>query len=197
MDSAEAPITLTTPAQIRALVHPARLAVVTQLYDLDRALTATEAARVAGISPSAMSYHLRALEKAGIVRRAPDSHDGRERPWRRAGSSLSVQLPEGFDHASGAMTESLVALAFDQDRAAVAAALERRRRHGDTGRLEDVLTVIHETLIVTADEAKHLVGEIFELLAPLRATARPNPPEGAGTLAVSMTLVGDPPPGER
>ena len=63
------PVELTDPKAIRALAHPARLAVIEELY-AGRELTATECAEIAGLSPSAMSYHLRSLEKAGIVERA-------------------------------------------------------------------------------------------------------------------------------
>lgn len=83
------PVKLTDPRAIRALAHPARLAVIDELYS-GRELTATECAEVAGLSPSAMSYHLRSLEKVGIVERAESTGDGRERPWRAAGSYLQV-----------------------------------------------------------------------------------------------------------
>ena len=46
--------------------------------------TATECAEVCGLSPSATSYHLRALAKAGLVEEAPSRGDGRERVWRAA-----------------------------------------------------------------------------------------------------------------
>ena len=52
---------LTDPRAIKALAHPARLAVIDELF-AGRQLTATECAEIAGLSPSAMSYHLRALE---------------------------------------------------------------------------------------------------------------------------------------
>ena len=81
--------TLSDPGAIRALAHPARLAVIEELY-AGRELTATECAEIAGLSPSAMSYHLRSLEKAGIVERAELDGDGRERPWRAAGAYLQV-----------------------------------------------------------------------------------------------------------
>lgn len=84
------PVQLTDPKSIRALAHPARLAVIEELYS-GRELTATECAEIAGMSPSAMSYHLRSLEKAGIVERADGNGDGRERPWRAAGSHLEVR----------------------------------------------------------------------------------------------------------
>lgn len=83
------PVKLTDPRSIRALAHPARLAVIEELYS-GRELTATECAEIAGLSPSAMSYHLRSLEKYGIVERAA-GRDGRERPWRAAGSYLQIE----------------------------------------------------------------------------------------------------------
>ncbi|MGN6609026.1 MAG: ArsR/SmtB family transcription factor [Jatrophihabitans sp.] len=88
-EAAGGPVRLTDPAAIRALAHPARLAVIEELY-AGRELTATECAAVAGLSPSAMSYHLRSLERAGIVVRAEPTGDGRERPWRAAGTELTV-----------------------------------------------------------------------------------------------------------
>ena len=59
-------VVLSDPRAIKALAHPARLAVIDELF-AGRELTATECAQVAGLSLSAMSYHLRALEKWGIV----------------------------------------------------------------------------------------------------------------------------------
>jgi DNA-binding transcriptional ArsR family regulator len=89
------PVRLTDAKDIRALAHPARLAVIEELYS-GRELTATECAEIAGLSPSAMSYHLRSLEKSGIVERADSKGDGRERPWRAAGSHLEVSGDSGL-----------------------------------------------------------------------------------------------------
>lgn len=93
------PVKLTDPMSIRALAHPARLAVIEELY-AGRELTATECAEIAGLSPSAMSYHLRSLEKAGIVERAESTGDGRERPWRAAGSYLQVDTDDDIAEAA-------------------------------------------------------------------------------------------------
>src|SRR5689334_20697447 len=70
-------LTLTDPRSLRALAHPARQVLMTELTN-GRVLTATEAADLVGLTPSAVSHHLRALEKYGIAERA----DGRTRPWR-------------------------------------------------------------------------------------------------------------------
>src|SRR6476661_2774222 len=79
---------ITDPRALRALAHPARQRVVTELYS-GEVLTATEAARLCDVTPSAMSYHLRALATWGIVERV-ESGDGRERPWRAVADSLTI-----------------------------------------------------------------------------------------------------------
>jgi DNA-binding transcriptional ArsR family regulator len=81
-------IVLTDPKSIRAIAHPARLKVIDHLFQ-GNVSTSTELAELTGLSASAMSYHLRSLEKWGIVARVDDAADGRERPWRQAGSGLS------------------------------------------------------------------------------------------------------------
>jgi len=81
---------LTHPQGLRAIAHPARAHAIDRLFDGDP-LTATELAAELGITPSAMSYHLRELAKWGIVVRDEATGDGRERPWRAAGRGLSLQ----------------------------------------------------------------------------------------------------------
>jgi predicted ArsR family transcriptional regulator len=92
-------LTLTDPRAIRAIAHGARQQVIDELYS-GSVLTATEAAKICGLSPSAMSYHLRALEKWGIVVRDAPSGDGRERPWRAGANDLSVGRVDSTSRAS-------------------------------------------------------------------------------------------------
>lgn len=80
-------VRLQDPGALRALAHPARLLVVDELYQGSER-TASELAKITSLTPSAMSYHLRALERWGIVERGDAREDGRERPWRAAGRSL-------------------------------------------------------------------------------------------------------------
>lgn len=81
-------LVLTDPRALRALAHPARAAVIDALFQGDER-TSSELANLTGLTPSAMSYHLRALEKWGIVQRADQRADERERPWVRAAKGLS------------------------------------------------------------------------------------------------------------
>jgi len=76
------PLEITDPRALRALAHPARIAILQHLV-LDGPATATECAVVAGLSPSACSYHLRALARYGFVEEElSEAADGRHRPWR-------------------------------------------------------------------------------------------------------------------
>src|ERR1700749_3561086 len=104
---------LRDPREMRALAHPARLAIIDALASGDE-LTATECAAITGLSPSATAYHLKFLERHNFAERAPARDDGRERPWRetpRTRGDLGTQPP------AGAAAASAVALAyFDRTR---------------------------------------------------------------------------------
>ena len=76
------PVKLTDPKMMRALAHPARIAIWEHI-GLRGPATATECAEVAGLSPSACSYHLRTLARYGFIEEdRASAADGRERPWR-------------------------------------------------------------------------------------------------------------------
>ena len=57
---------ISDPQALRALAHTGRYAILERLQSRGPA-TATECADVAGLSPSACSYHLRLLAKYGFV----------------------------------------------------------------------------------------------------------------------------------
>ncbi len=125
---------ITDPRALRALAHPARQRVITELFS-GEVLTATEAARLCDLTPSAMSYHLRALEKWGIVER-DESSDGRERPWRATAESLTI-TPEAH-RAAGATTSRTSVHAWfgdlDADLDRLARAVGDGKSHGMTSR---------------------------------------------------------------
>lgn len=75
-------VVLTDPLSMRALAHPVRLAILGHLRSVGSA-TASECADVVGATPSACSFHLRALHRFGLVEedRTVRAH-GRQRPWR-------------------------------------------------------------------------------------------------------------------
>lgn len=183
-------VVLTDASAVRALAHPARLAVIDALY-AGEVLTATQCAALAGITPSAMSYHLRALEKHGIVVRAEASADGRERPWMRAGDRLSTSLREqgkpgrGAAAASGLLVEQSMALDSERLRRAMAS------DHDDTW--ARTTTYSRDLLVLTPDEARELRDSIEAVVAPyLAEKRRTKRPKGAATFGFSIVLARDP-----
>src|SRR5581483_1850556 len=108
------PYRFENPRSIRALAHPARLAIIDALASGEE-LTATECAELTGLSPSATAYHLKLLERYGFAEPAAARADGRERPWRAAGRTrfdLDTSTP------AGAAAATTVALAYlDRSRA--------------------------------------------------------------------------------
>lgn len=156
--AASGPVVLRDPRAIKALAHPARLAVIDEFF-AGRRLTATECAEIAGLSASAMSYHLRALEKWGIIRRSETTGDGRERPWEAAGDRLMIDSAEPRASAAGEAT--LVARALDKQRSDT---LDWYSEQGElTSVWYDALSISSGTYWLSQEEAKQLSEQLTEL----------------------------------
>ncbi|WP_422772815.1 ArsR/SmtB family transcription factor [Plantactinospora sp. WMMC1484] len=93
------PMMISDPQVMRALAHPARLGIMEHLSTTGAAVTATECAEIVGLSPSAVSYHLRELAKFGLVEQAPSRGDARERLWRSGVGSWGVEAGHSVDRA--------------------------------------------------------------------------------------------------
>ena len=102
-------VTITDARAMRALAHEARQRVIEVLYAEQRPRTATELAALTELSPSAMSYHLRALEKWGVVERSADEGDARNRPWKASGTSLRIDSSQVGPAVRDVMADQLLA----------------------------------------------------------------------------------------
>src|SRR5688572_14129837 len=77
---------LTDPKEVRALAHPLRLRLLTELQ-ARKAATATVLAEALGEPVNRVSFHLRLLAKYDFIEEAPElARDGRDRWWRRTHS---------------------------------------------------------------------------------------------------------------
>ncbi|MGH9291175.1 MAG: ArsR/SmtB family transcription factor [Acidimicrobiales bacterium] len=110
-----APHRLEDPRSIRALAHPARLAIINALATGEE-LTATQCAELTGLSPSATAYHLKFLERHGFAETAPPRPDRRERPWRATGRRTRVELDDSTP-AGASAAAAVVAAYIDSTRA--------------------------------------------------------------------------------
>ncbi|MFI6989166.1 ArsR/SmtB family transcription factor [Nonomuraea wenchangensis] len=178
---------LSDPKAMRALAHPARLQILNRL-GVEESATATEVAEIAGITPSAASYHLRMLAKYGFVEDAPPRGDGRERLWRTVGKPLSVGLlPEDQPEVRDAKVALMAAFRREAnqeaDRALASVEMEPEEWRD--------ATVFDRTRVkVTAEELTGLYKAIRELIEPyaVRRRERTGVPDGARAAEVQVNL---------
>ncbi|MEU8179814.1 helix-turn-helix domain-containing protein [Micromonospora sp. NPDC049044] len=179
---------ISDPQVMRALAHPARIALMEYLAARDGGGTATECAEVVGLSPSATSYHLRELAKFGLVEQAPSRGDARERVWRVRSAGLRVDAGRDAGPAARAAEQAVV-------EAYAARAMERvrdwSRRAGDEPAEWYDNALFNDTLLLlTAEELAGLNEAVLALLRPYQARRREaDPPQGARTVAVQYRTV--------
>lgn len=75
-------------AALRAVAHPVRRRIIALLGE-HTTLTATESARLLGLSAKVCSYHLQTLAGEGLVVEVPAP--GRNRPWRLAAADAATE----------------------------------------------------------------------------------------------------------
>lgn len=177
---------------MRALAHPARLAILDHLSLSEAGATATECAEVVGLSPSATSYHLRALAQNGLIEEAPSRGDARERVWRSRYRQYSIGAdsdasPEELA-AEAAVGEAFLARQNEKVRRFLAVAKEYEDEWYHAA------TMVEKTLTVTAAELTELVAGIEELVRPFTRLHRQDAPPAALNVSLQLRAVPLDPP---
>lgn len=175
------------PEQLRAVAHQARL----DLLDLlaRGPLTAADAARELGQTPSNVSWHLHQLARHGLVRQLPDQ-GGRRRPWKIVAHARSSDpgVDTGLPSAQAAAYDDV---ALEQDIRSVRATLAERVVTGDHvsgGRLERL------RVWLSPDEAAALSAALEDAVRPYRdRTGRVG--EAAALTSVVVWMAPVPPTG--
>ncbi len=138
-------------AVMRALAHPARIAILEHLF-AGNSGTATELAEVSGLSPSATSYHLRALAKVDLIEDAPSRGDGRERVWQTAIRGFDIEAGPASGAAEQAAERELTTMFLDLEDARAREWLERRQH--ESQEWYEASSFSDLRLLVTAEELK-------------------------------------------
>ena len=175
---------LTDPRAIRALAHPARIALMDRLLTGGPA-TATQCAESVGESPSSCSYHLRTLAKWGFVEEAEGGH-GRERMWKLR--AHSIRLPRGKkspEHSAAA--DLLLGRFLELDDLMLAAFLDHRDEFEP--RWRDALTYRQASIHVTPDELVELGDRVRALFQEYARDDPADRPPDAGLVYVSLRAV--------
>jgi DNA-binding transcriptional ArsR family regulator len=163
------PYRFENPRSIRALAHPARLAIIDALATGEE-LTATQCAELTGLSPSATAYHLKLLERYGLAETAAPGPDRRERPWRATGRQIQTSL-DGSTPAGASAVAVVVATHIDMTRAI---AVEfAAAGHAEPEQWRDAAVLSNADLWLTAEEFQRVGQELAAVIAPYRRPARP------------------------
>lgn len=181
------PLEITDPRAMRALAHPARIAILQRLQ-IEGPATATECAEVAGLSPSACSYHLRALASHGLVEEDLSSAaDGRNRPWRARAIMFSFSDGPGRPtaaRAAGQMLKQSIEAYIEEIRE------QYRDRHDDyPAEWSEVCGLTQDVVHITLEELSALRAEIHALAGRYRRLDPAERPPGAKRLLAVQEFV--------
>lgn len=170
---------------MRALAHPTRQAILQRLQTGGPA-TASQVSEVVNSSPSACSFHLRALAAVGLVEEDPAAPArGRRRPWRA--------VPFDLDWRSGADPDGDEAATAVVD--AIEADLRARKARSRAANADyppqwrDTIGTDHLVIEVTAEELARLRWAIRSLVEATQRSGRSTHTPGAQAVDVVVDYV--------
>lgn len=165
---------LADPRAMRALAHPARLAIL-ELLHADGTVTATSCARELGGSPQAASYHLRALGKWGFTRKV-ESTDGRESRWELAARSVTFSSEESPRETRSA-ARALARRVLERDERLTLDYLEAEPDEPPEWR--DAAALLTGNVYVTAAELDGIAAEFHRVVSRYGRHDEADRPDGA------------------
>ena len=171
---------------LRAMANPVRYRIFSHLMAAGEQ-TASECAAVVGASASNCSYHLRELERFGLVERVADAAgDGRERPWRTVGTGFSFHPGEDErdDPAARLASTQLIHLGIDDTAALAHEATDAHEALPEAWR--DAAALNSYGLRVSPAELAALVAGVDALLRPYIGLTRDDAPADAGPVHVAF-----------
>ncbi|WP_445153477.1 ArsR/SmtB family transcription factor [Arthrobacter sp. Hor0625] len=186
----EKKVEITDPKAIRALAHAARLEVISELYSTQVSRTATELAAQTGLTPSAMSYHLRALQKWGIVAPAATAGDARERRWKAAGTDFTINSVGGPASPEFAVLD-LELDAYRRRVKAYARSRDEQRQRGEAADGTSSVVLASNLLYLTPAQRAELNQRLFDLLRDYELEDPDQVPDGAERMATMWSMIPD------
>jgi hypothetical protein len=143
---------------------------------------------VAGLSPSACSYHLRALARYGFVSEdRSNAADGRHRPWRALAVSFDVASVSDQPRAAAPAARLLLQAARSHNEQIRAAYEEREAAYPRPWR--EAGGWMQDVLHVTPAELDHFRREVQELADRYRRLTPADRPADAQRVFVVLDLI--------
>ena len=171
---------------LAALAHPIRLSILHLLLTVGEQ-TATQCSEVVDATPSACSYHLRHLERFGLVERV-DQHgragaDGRTKVWRAVATGFDFGEPAGSPEFVAA-SSALISVGLDENLRLARHYLSHLDLLPDEWRRAASFSTF--ALLVNADELRSALDKIDAIIRPLRVAVRVDAPDDARSVRLSI-----------
>lgn len=159
------------PVVMKALAHPLRQRVLEHLR-VHGPATATTLAGALGENTGTLSYHLRQLERGGLIEDVPDRGDGRERWWRCVGN-LDIRHPAraSLGPAETAVLDEVESTAFVEDMGHAQRYLQGRGEFGTWAQGS------RSTMHLTQRELQEFHDAYLDLLQRFGRAAEDAPPD--------------------
>ncbi|GAB3614107.1 helix-turn-helix domain-containing protein [Humibacter ginsengisoli] len=173
---------VTDPVMLRALAHPLRQRIIWELAARDH-LRAADLARITAEPANSLSFHLRTLAKAGLIKEVPEkARDGRDRVWTMA-FQQGLYFPDTSDMADRFMAERLEWIKGILD--------ESLPRDPAASRLQYMGAVV-----LTKEEAEQMAEEVVEVFEKWRvrgaAAAEEHPDDPSRVFHYTAAYVANP-----
>ena len=177
-----------TPRGMRALAHPVRLALLSQLHKGGPS-TATALAPLVGASPSVTSWHLRHLAEHGLVKDAEVGGDGRQRWWEAVGTGFRFAAD---DESTMEAATALSHLLMDEAADLPAQWVREVEPHLEV-EWRQFAGLSNTTIEATVEELAEIEAAIERALAPfvLRRSQQPGSVPGARRVRVLRYVLPD------
>lgn len=177
--------------ELKALAHPLRQRILYHLASVGPA-NSTAIAKTFGESTGSTSYHLRQLERFGLIDEVQERGKGRERWWRLVPLDLRGKADVDGDAAPGAAdaADRLGRIGLERDRELVDRYLGNRHRFADW---DDAAMFSSSITHLTKDELARFTEEYVELLKRYWREPDERPPDAK---PVAAMLSAFPWPGE-
>ena len=176
--------------EVHALAHPLRLRMLEALRDGPQ--TASMLARELGESSGATSYHLRALEAAGLIKEDLDLRRGRERWWRDNRTFGLISTAPADDAEYEAAVAQLESVMVNRDEEALSRYTQNRSDF--TPEWQETTFIGGWGLYATREEVEELSAFVVEWMRARRLPPEQRPP-GSTFVHLTYRVLPQRPPG--
>lgn len=173
-----------TPAKIKGLAHPLRVAMLA-LLRTEGPATATQLASLLETTSGATSYHLRELAKHGFIATKPDAGSGRERYWEANHLYTILERSDLADDPEAlALYDEFVRLGSVRRESEVLEWVSSQEEWGPEW--ASAVALDDHLLTVSASELSDLHDRVSGLISELVERPEAEAPEGAVQVVVHL-----------